>query len=277
MKPIKKLTFYINTDKVGAEDLCEKLAKQASSIGTEYNVCKKQEDLDSYLKDQEVCCVIGGDGTILGTVNACIKTHIPIFGVNQGKLGFLATFSPKTALSSFISILKGEYQLKERFLLECTTANGKKGVALNDVVVKHYSPSRLMTMEVYCDEQFVTAYSSDGLIIATPTGSTAYNLSAGGPIIHPGANVFAMTPICPHTLSNRSVIFSNNKILTVVTTETDKTHDNQVQISLDGQIPWNEPDLFPIKVTVAPKTVTLLQPLDYSHFDILRKKLKWGD
>lgn len=278
MKPIKKLTFYVNAEKLGAEDLCEKLAEQAISIGTEYNICKNQSELEDCLKGQEVCCVIGGDGTILGTVNACMKMDVPIFGINLGKLGFLATFSPKSALTSFISMLKGEYQLKKRFLLECITANGKKALALNDVVIKHYSPSRLMQMEVYCDDEFVTAYSSDGLIVSTPTGSTAYNLSAGGPIIHPGANVFAMTPICPHTLSNRSVIFSNDRILKIITSSADtKTHETEVQISLDGQLPWNEPDLFPIEVTIAEKTITLLQPLEYSHFDILRKKLKWGD
>lgn len=278
MKPIKKLTFYVNTEKLGAEDLCKKLAEQATSIGTEYNICKKQSELENYLKGHEVCCVIGGDGTILGTVGACMKAQVPIFGINQGKLGFLATFSPKTALTSFISMLKGEYQLKKRFLLQCITTNGKKAWALNDVVIKHYSPSRLMQMEVYCDSEFVTRYSSDGLIFSTPTGSTAYNLSAGGPIIHPGANVFAMTPISPHTLSNRSVIFSNDRVLKIVTSNTDnKTHEMQVQISLDGQVPWNEPDLFPIEVTIAEETITLLQPLEYSHFDILRRKLKWGD
>lgn len=278
MKPIKKLTFYVNSDKIGAEDLCAKLAEQAMAIGTEYNVCKNPSELDEYLKGHEVCCVIGGDGTILSTVNACIRGDIPIFGINQGKLGFLTTFSSKSALTSFVSMLKGEYQLKKCSLLECITANGKKALALNDVVIKHYSPSRLMQMEVYCDDEFVTAYSSDGLIVSTPTGSTAYNLSAGGPIIHPGADVFAMTPICPHTLSNRSVIFSNNKTLRIFTSNADaKMHDNQVQISLDGQIPWNEPDLFPIEVTIALETITLLQPLEYSHFNILRKKLKWGD
>lgn len=278
MKPIKKLTFYVNTEKLGAEDLCKKLAEQASSIGTEYNVCRKPIELEGYLKGQEVCCVIGGDGTILGTVSACMKENVPIFGINQGKLGFLATFSPKTALTSFISMLKGEYQIEKRFLLQCSTSNDKKAWALNDVVIKHYSPSRLMHMEVYCNDEFVTRYSSDGVIFSTPTGSTAYNLSAGGPIIHPEASVFAMTPISPHTLSNRSVIFPNSKILKVVASNTDsKMHETQIQISLDGQVPWDEPDLFPIEVTVAPETVSLLQPLEYSHFDILRKKLKWGD
>lgn len=278
MNPIKKLIFYVNPDKSGAEQLCHQLIERAASVGTEFKVCKKQGDLEKELRGQEVCCAIGGDGTILGTLKACIKNHVPVFGINQGRLGFLATLSPEVALAKFDSILRGGYQIKKRFLLECTTANGKRSVALNDVVIKHYSPSRLMQMEVYCDDQFVTAYASDGLIISTPTGSTAYNLSAGGPIIHPGANVFAMTPICPHTVSNRTVIFSNNKVLKLMASEGDmKTHEIEIQISLDGQVPWKEPDLFPITVTIAPETLNLLQPLDYSYFNILRKKLKWGE
>lgn len=282
MKPIKKLTFFVNPQKKGAKDLSEKLAQLAISIGTQCITCLQHSELSSLLKDQDTCCVIGGDGTILSTVAACITNKVPVFGINQGKLGFLATYSPESALSHFISILKGNYQLKERFVLQCINAQNEKVFALNDVVIKHYAPSRLMEMDVYCNDQFITSYSSDGLIISTPTGSTAYNLSAGGPIIYPGANVFAMTPICPHTLSNRSVIFESNTVLKINTKERHHLGPQyQSQISVDGQIPWtehnHEDNLFPIQVTMASEKLTLLQPMDYSHFEILRKKLKWGD
>lgn len=278
MKPIKKLVFFVNSEKTGADELCTKLTEQATSIGTESIICKNHSCLEQHIKGQDVCCVIGGDGTILSTVTACIKNNVPVFGINRGKLGFLATYSSETVLTHFISILKGEYQFKERFVLECTTITGKKAFALNDVVIKHYSPYRLMQIDVYCNNQFVTSYSSDGLIISTPTGSTAYNLSAGGPIIYPGSSVFAMTPICPHTLSNRSVIFSNDNVLKIVISKSETNNpEHHAQASLDGQVPWAASNLFPIEVTIAKETLTLLQPIDYSHFSILRKKLKWGD
>lgn len=282
MTPIKKLTFFVNPKKQGAKILGEQLTQLAISIGTECITCTQPSELSNVLKGQDTCCVIGGDGTILSTVTACIANKVPVFGINQGKLGFLATYSPESALTQFTSILKGDYQLKERFVLQCVNAQNEKVLALNDVVIKHYAPSRLMEMDVYCNDQFITSYSSDGLIISTPTGSTAYNLSAGGPIIYPGSNVFAMTPICPHTLSNRSVIFECSTVLKINTKER-KHYDPeyQSQISLDGQIPWTEhnhkDNIFPIQVTIAPEKLTLLQPIDYSHFEILRKKLKWGD
>ncbi|PWU06814.1 MAG: NAD(+) kinase [Verrucomicrobia bacterium] len=282
MKPIKKLTFFINLQKHGAQDLSEELAKVATSIGTECIICSDHSALKKALQGQDACCVIGGDGTILSTVPECLQNDVPVFGINQGKLGFLATYSPKTVLRHFTSILQGEYQLEERFVLECTTAFGNKALALNDVVIKHYAPSRLMEMDVYCNDHFVTSYACDGLIISTPTGSTAYNLSAGGPIIYPDANVFAMTPICPHTLSNRSVIFECNSTLKINTIENHYYGtEYQSQISLDGQIPWSEhfnsKNLFPIQVSIYDKKVSLIQPMDYSYFKILRKKLKWGD
>lgn len=282
MKPIKKLTFFVNLQKPGAHDLSEELAKVATSIGTECIICSQHSELKKAFKDTDACCVIGGDGTILSTVTSCLEYHVPVFGINQGKLGFLATYSPKTVLRHFTSILEGIYQLEERFVLECSTSHSKKAFALNDVVIKHYAPSRLMEMDVYCNEQFVTSYASDGLIISTPTGSTAYNLSAGGPIIYPDANVFAMTPICPHTLSNRSVIFECGSVLNIHTIENQYYGpEYQSQISLDGQIPWSEhhhaKNIFPIQVSIAEKKLTLIQPIDYSYFKILRKKLKWGD
>jgi len=282
MKPIKKLTFFINRQKHGALDLSEELAKVATSIGTQCIICSQHDELKKALKNQDACCVIGGDGTILSTVSDCLENHVPVFGINQGKLGFLATYSPKTVLRHFTSLLQGTYQLEERFVLQCTTAQGKKAIALNDVVIKHYSPYRLMEMDVYCNDQFVTSYASDGLIISTPTGSTAYNLSAGGPIIYPDSNVFAMTPICPHTLSNRSVIFECSSVLKINTIE-NQNHglEYQSQISLDGQIPWtqqhNSKNLFPIRVNIFEQKIALIQPIDYSYFKILRKKLKWGD
>ena len=275
MKSINKIAFCVNTEKPGAQELCKELQALAKQLGVQSTFCKKYPITVDCLNDHDACCVIGGDGTMLSAVNASVKNQVPIFGINLGKLGFLATIPLKSAKENFVSMLKGEFTLAKRFILECSTIDGRKAIALNDVVVKHYAPSRLMELNVLCNGQFVNAYASDGIIISTPTGSTAYNLSAGGPIIVPGANVFAMTPICPHTLTNRSVIFDNKSILTIDTPYTSGHLEKQAHVSLDGQVPWNPKDIFPLTIKIAKETFSLLQPKDYSHFNILSQKLRW--
>ena len=237
-----------------------------TSITTEFPV---PED---FLKNAEACCVIGGDGTLLSVVPSCIKWNVPVFGINQGKLGFLATFSAQEASDGFKEILEGNYQISERSMLQCHTANGKQAIALNDVVVKSQLPSRLIALEVLSNEHLVTQYYCDGLIFATPTGSTAYNLSAGGAIVHPRAKVLALTPICPHTLSNRGLILPDDTELRV------RCLDNPTAalLSLDGQILFKDEPIFPINISKTKQPLSLLLMPYYSHFHILRNKLNWG-
>ena len=128
---------------------------------------------------------------------------MPIIGVNRGSLGFLTTFSAEEAATSLPALLAGDFRLAHRSILDCSTGPGRHDLALNDVLIKAEINSRIVRLEVVADDDLVTEYLCDGLIFATPTGSTAYNLSAGGPLVHPDAEVIAMTPICPHTLSNR--------------------------------------------------------------------------
>ncbi|MBP9913693.1 MAG: NAD(+)/NADH kinase, partial [Opitutaceae bacterium] len=156
--------------------------------------------------------------------------------------------------------------------LDCSTGPGSHDLALNDVLIKDTINSRLVRLEVRADRELVTDYYCDGLILSTPTGSTAYNLSAGGPLIHPSAKVIAMTPICPHTLSNRSIIFQQGTKLRVY----NRTPNSRLLVAMDGQRNLKVGIGSPIEITISRLTLPLVQRLDYSHFAVVRTKLKWS-
>jgi len=202
-----------------------------------------------FFKGCDACCVIGGDGTLLGAAGGAARENIPIIGVNQGSLGFLTTFSADEARTQFASMLRGGCGIAHRTLLECKTGPGERDVALNDVLVKNETNSRLVRLEVLADGMLVTEYYCDGIIFSTPTGSTAYNLAAGGPIIHPAAGVIAMTPICPHTLSNRTIIFRDNVKLTVINRST----DSRLLVAMDGQRNTAVTEDVPIEISISPE------------------------
>ena len=171
----------------------------------------------------------------------------------------------------FDALLSGNYQIAARSVINCITAEKKSSLALNDVVIKNHT-SRLVRLEVFSNEEQVNEYFCDGLVFSTPTGSTAYNMSAGGPIIHPSAKVLAMTPICPHTLSNRSVIFDHEVILKVHLHE----HDHDVVVNIDGRSSFKKTEDFPLHISVSDKSFLLMQQKDYSHFKLMRSKLYWA-
>jgi NAD+ kinase len=270
LKQIKKLAFVVNKTKSGAVQLAESLKYEAITQGVEIKMTDDYPLPDGFLDGQDACCVLGGDGTLLGIVKESIKSDVPVFGVNQGKLGFLATYTQSEIRNELSRIIQGDYKIDYRVLLELITENGRHFNALNDIVIKGHKTSAIITLKVYCNNEFVTPYRCDGLIFATPTGSTAYNLSANGPIIDPGAEVIVMTPICPHTLSNRSVIFSHDETLQV-----DPIEPMDPVIVIDGR----EVTKFygaPVKIKIATQFLQLLQPINYSHFHILRNKLNWA-
>lgn len=273
MQPFRKLAFVINAEKSGAPELAQELAAIARKAGVKkFKQCSDHELPRGFFKGCDACCVIGGDGTLLGVVREAARENIPVIGVNQGSLGFLTTFSADEARAQFASLLCGEYQIAHRTLLECKTGPGERDVALNDVLIKNDTNSRLVRLEVFADGKLVTEYYCDGVIFSTPTGSTAYNLAAGGPIIHPSAGVIAMTPICPHTLSNRTIIFRDNVKLTVI----NRSHDSHLYIAMDGQRNTAAKDDSPIEISVSPRTLALAQRRDYSPFEVMRAKLKWS-
>lgn len=276
--PIRTLALVVNTQKPGAPELADALLACARDAGVAVRSTHEFPMPPGFLKNSDACCVIGGDGTLLGIAAEAARENVPIIGVNRGALGFLTTFAPDEARELFPALLAGEFQVTHRSMLRCSMscAPGAKEpralMALNDIVIKDERNSHLVRLEVFADGELITDYYSDGLIFTTPTGSTAYNLSAGGPLIHPSADVIAMTPICPHTLSNRSIIFRNDVELRV------QNRDPQARllVAADGQQnPLVCGDNL-IAITLSPHRLPLVQRHDHSHFSVVRQKLKWN-
>jgi len=272
MKPIRKLAFVINAQKSGANELARGLMAMAEVSGIQISHTEQFPLPEGFLKGCDACCVIGGDGTLLGVAAEATREQVPIIGVNRGSLGFLTTFSADEAKTQFPALLAGEFRIAYRSLLNCSTGSGQHDLALNDVLIKDEQTSRLVRLEVFADNELVTEYVCDGLIFSTPTGSTAYNLSAGGPLIHPSAEVIAMTPICPHTLSNRSIIFRRDVKLRVH----NRSQSSRVLVAMDGQRNLVTCENAPIEISVSALQLPLAQSLDYSHFSVMRAKLKWS-
>ena len=273
MPPFHRLAFVYNSEKPGAAELAQELMEIARQAGAKKIKLSGDRKLPrGFFKDCDACCVIGGDGTLLGTVRGAAAANLPVIGVNQGSLGFLTTFSADEARAQFAALLGGDYRIARRELLDCKTGPRRSDIALNDVLIKDAKPSRIVRLEVFANGQLVTDYTCDGLIFSTPTGSTAYNLAAGGPIIHPAAGVIAMTPICPHTLSNRTIIFRNDVKLTVVNI----SQESRLLVAMDGQRNMVVTQGMPVEITLAARTLLLAQRRDYSHFEVMRAKLKWS-
>jgi NAD+ kinase len=272
MQPIRRLAFVVNQEKEGAPALARELMTIAKEARVTFKRTTRFPLPTGYLRGCDACCVIGGDGTLLGVARESARHQVPIIGVNRGSLGFLTTFSADEARIGFRTLLAGGYRVDMRALLDCSTGPGVHDLALNDVLIKDEVNSRIIRLEVLADDELVTEYMCDGLIFSTPTGSTAYNLSAGGPIIHPSAGVIAMTPICPHTLSNRAIIFRETVKLRVY----NRSADSRLLVAMDGQRNLKVGARSPVEISVSKLRLPLAQSTDYSHFAVVRTKLKWS-
>ena len=221
----------------------------------------------------DLAIVVGGDGTLLHTARNMVDYDVPLLGINLGRLGFLADVSPEDMTEILGQILAGEYDEERRFLLHATI-DGEESLALNDVVVHKWNIARMIEFETYVDGSFVDAQRSDGLIISTPTGSTAYALSGGGPLLHPSLNATVMVPICPHTLSNRPIVVSGDSVIEIVVCG--HTESEHVRVTCDGQesMPMDGKS---IVIRKHDHAVRLIHPKDHDHFNILRAKLGWGE
>jgi NAD+ kinase len=272
MKPFRQLAFVVNEEKAGAPELARELIAIARAHGVKLKQTTRFPLPRGYLRGLDACCVIGGDGTLLGVAREAAHQQVPIIGVNRGSLGFLTTFSADEARAHLVDLLDGHYRLADRSLLQCCTGPDSCDLALNDVLIKDEVNSRLVQLEVYADDELVTNYTCDGLIFSTPTGSTAYNLSAGGPLVHPDAAVIAMTPICPHTLSNRSIIFREKVCLRVL----NRSGTSRLLVAMDGQRDLKVGVGSPIEITISQLRLPLVQQVNYSHFAVVRQKLNWS-
>ena len=229
-------------------------------------------------ENAHIVIVIGGDGNMLGMARALAKYKVPLIGINRGNLGFLTDIAPQTAFEQLYSCLeKGEFLIEERFLLEAhIERNGKiiaSSNALNEVVAHPSQVARIIEFEVYIDGKFAFSQRSDGLIIATPTGSTAYSLSAGGPILTPNMNAIALVPMHPHTLSSRPLVVDGDSHISLRFSQHNQPH---LEVSCDGQtvLPFSAEDR--VIVRKSKDKLHLLHLNDYNYFTVLGSKLGWA-
>jgi NAD+ kinase len=224
----------------------------------------------------DLIVVLGGDGTMIGAARMVGDAGTPVLGVNFGTLGYLAEFTVEDMTSALEAVIAGDYTLDRRLMLSATvTRDGEQLMhdrVLNDVVISKSALARIVEIETWVDKKFVNRFRADGLIVSTPTGSTAYNLSAGGPIIYPSMSAVVVTPICPHTLSNRPLVVPDDVDFELVL----KTPREEVALTLDGQV--GMPLEYEDRVTVRKSSTTfnLIQAHTRNYFDVLRNKLKWG-
>jgi NAD+ kinase len=231
---------------------------------------------DKLAAGADLMLVLGGDGTMIAAARQMGDTEVPVLGVNYGGLGYLAEFRIEELYAALESILAGTYRLDKRVMLTVELMRGDESVArsrvLNDVVINKSALARIIEIEAHLNQQFVNAFRADGLIVSTPTGSTAYNLSAGGPVIFPSMNAVVITPICPFTLSNRPIVVPDDSIIELRL----KTDQEDVALTLDGQVgmPLKVDDR--VVIHKSNTTFNLVQPMNRNYFDVLRDKLRWG-
>jgi len=223
----------------------------------------------------DLLIVLGGDGTLLSAARVVAGHDIPLFAVNLGHLGFLTAIRVEDLYPELERSLAGNFTLTRRKMLAVAHTRGEETLAeyqaLNDVVVAKTALARIVDLEAWASGSFVCSYKADGLIIATPTGSTAYSLSAGGPIVFPTVNAICLTPICPHTLTNRPLIVPSDLVLRII------CQGSEAFLTVDGQVgaPLLEGDA--VECRVSDFDVLLVRPPETTFFDVLRQKLKWGE
>jgi NAD+ kinase len=236
----------------------------------------QQVESEKVAGEVDLMLVLGGDGTMIATARMIGDSEVPVIGVNYGGLGYLAEFRIEELFTALESILSGNYRLDRRVMLDVELRRGtdtpKTSRVLNDVVINKSALARIIEIEAHFDRYFVNAFRADGLIVSTPTGSTAYNLSAGGPVVFPSMNAVVITPICPFTLSNRPIVVPDNAEIELLL----KTDNEEVALTLDGQVgfPMKVADLVVIRKSRT--TFNIIQPSNRNYFDVLRDKLRWG-
>ena len=273
----------------GRTVLCD--ATSTALLGRPAALAHSGEDLG---RRCDLAVVIGGDGTLLGAARTLAAFNVPLVGINLGRLGFLADVSPEQIEGGLDRILDGAYAEEARCLLSARLAAGgppdaqtvsvtagpsaqiteqEPLLALNDVVIHKWNTARVIEFETYIDGTFVNAQRSDGIIISTPTGSTAYALSGGGPLVHPSLDVIVLVSICPHTLSNRPLVVPGDSRIEIRIAGLDQGH---VHVTCDGQTNQASGPRARVLVRKAPKPARLLHPEGHDHYAILRAKLGWG-
>lgn len=272
-KAVEKLLAFL-LDKKASVFFESEFIKTQNSLIQESSAVKTFDKLDTSF---DLLISVGGDGTILRAITFVRDLGIPIVGINTGRLGFLATIQTDEIENAMTEILKGDYKISERSLLSVSTEPINNDIkethfALNEVALSRKNTTSMITVETHLNNEYLTSYWADGLILSTPTGSTGYSLSCGGPVIAPDANNFALTPIAPHNLSARPLIIPDS---TTVTLRVDGRED-QFLMSLDSRI-VTLPNTTTVTIKKAKFVIKMVELLDETFLATLRKKLLWGE
>lgn len=237
-----------------------------------------ETELNRIIPGLDILIILGGDGTLLHVAEEAAHHSIPVIGINLGNLGFLTELTKDESKAALEEILSGSVTMEKRQMLKARRIRGKNKsnyfFALNDVVINKNTLDQLLLLSTSADGNYITTYKADGLIFSTPTGSTAYNLSAGGPLVHPGLATILVTPICPFMLSSRPIILPPDRIITSQFMA--GQHDRSAKIIIDGQVSW---DMFPgdiLEIQTAEHPLQLISSKNRDYFEILRNKLQWG-
>ena len=273
---VKKVAIYINKQNSLSLKSAKTLATNLESIKIKSYLTDK--DIKEFTKDTDLIFCIGGDGTLLSAAQKAAKLNIKIVGINSGNLGFLAALKTQEDFTSVLQdLLKDNFTEQERFLLKVEVSRNKKNVftacSLNEAVIRP-AQARAINLNVLFDKSQVKNYFGDGLIISTPTGCTAYNMAAGGPIVMPSLNVFILTAICPHTLSQRPLVLPADKEIKILLNQTKK--DININLTLDGQTNFAVKNNDIVKITQSKQKLKILYPKNYDFFETLTTKLNWG-
>ncbi|MFA7122701.1 MAG: NAD(+)/NADH kinase [Candidatus Delongbacteria bacterium] len=258
-------TFFTELKRTGLDFIINKNSDYTSQLS--FPVKEKKV----LIEESDVIIVLGGDGSMLETAHFAAELSKPFLGVNYGKLGFLADVKENEISDRILMIEKGEYFIEERIMLEAETG-GRKMYALNDIVLDRGYSQRVLKAAVSINGKFFTTYTSDGVIISTPTGSTAYNMSAHGPILQPGVPAFVITAMSPHALAMRPIVVPDDSVISI----TAESNYKEIMLSSDGQESLTIPSGSVISVKKAPVTSKFIKFHDSDYYHLLREKLGWG-
>lgn len=238
----------------------------------------EKKSKDEISAQADLIVVLGGDGTLLSIARHIKRSDLPILGVNLGGLGFLTAITLDELFTVLSEVLAGNFSLSPRMVLKVSIYRHQQPVyhhvVLNDVVINKGAMARIIDLKTVIDEKLVNTFKADGLIFSTPTGSTGYSLSAGGPIVYPTLNSITIAPICPHTLSNRPLIVPSEVTIKTTLTSTDS---DDVFLTLDGQVGFSLQPFDKITITRADHDINLVTSPSKTYFEVLRNKLKWGE
>ncbi|MFA7257011.1 MAG: NAD(+)/NADH kinase [Kiritimatiellales bacterium] len=281
---MKKAGVIANPKRPHAADIFDRLARKAENLGIELFADKQTSDylpsatvleFGQFAETVDVLLALGGDGTVLFCAKLLTGVDVPILGINLGSLGFLTGVGEKQLEAALDALAENTLKRDQRIVADCTVSHGGRETGkyriLNDAVLGFGSSSHIVTLGLAIDGEPITAFACDGMVVTTPTGSTGHSLSAGGPIIQPGAGVFGISVICPHTLSNRPLILPDTNTITITVQHAHK----QLLFSADGQDVAELGEGDSIQIVRSDKPVTFLHLPEYSYFSVLSQKLHW--